>query len=273
MQENSKLPLQNLDGCLHLAIMGSLCADEEGWKNVLVLLIDAGADVYAENSRGFSVSDLACATIKSRHQSNKKTVWRYSKQKSWAEALIACGYDAEEVMAEAINVHDYDARDLFPDYFFELSNSSDVDIQTQPPLPSPNRSDCSAIEVLDDGTLSFNSETFDHMDQSEHNHESQLPDSPSHDFNPLDSTNRNFQLPDSTNPDFHLPSPPSHPFQLPDSTSHQSQLPNDDSQPPDDTFQLPASTPPNLTFPHPTSHNNYDWSLFDEATNIWSSQT
>lgn len=271
MQENSKLPPQSLYGCLHSAIKGSLCESEEGLKNVLILLIEAGADVYAKNSRGFSVSDLACATIKSRHHSIKKTAWRYiykvRRRKCWAEALIACGYDAEDLMAEAINVHDYDARDLFPRHFFELSDDSDVDIQTQPPSPFPNRSDCPAIEDLGDSTLSFENETFDHMNQSKHNHDFQLPIPSSHNFHPLDSTNYNFQLPDSTDSDFHLPSPSSHPFQLPDSTPHHFQLPNDDSQPPDNTLQLPA-----FTLPHPTSYNNYDWSLFDEATNIWRSQ-
>ena len=115
-------------------------------------------------------------------------------------------------MAEAINVHDYDARDLFPRHFFELSDSSDVDIQTQPPSPFPNKPDCSAVEDLDNGTLSFNSETFDHMDQSEHNHDFQLPTPTSHNFHPLDSTDYNFQLPDSIHSDFHLPSSSSNPY-------------------------------------------------------------
>ena len=101
-QGKGGLPLQHLNGCLHLAILGSDYADRDEMEAALILLIKAGADVYARDRRGHSVSDIACS---------KKTEWHHSMvyynlynynlllREIWTEALSACGYDVEEVIS------------------------------------------------------------------------------------------------------------------------------------------------------------------------------
>lgn len=55
-------------------------------KNSLVLLIQAGADIYAENNYGNSMSDIAYTT--KFMDTPRSAGW------VWEEALSACGYDA-----------------------------------------------------------------------------------------------------------------------------------------------------------------------------------
>lgn len=51
-------------------------------KDILMLLVSAGADVYAVNDLGESPSDIA---------------WRNDHEREWREALEECGYDPDEV--------------------------------------------------------------------------------------------------------------------------------------------------------------------------------
>ena len=54
-------------------------------KQLLIVFISAGADVYAINSEGESPSDLAR---------------QYDHEDEWTEALMLCGYDVHEVVAQ-----------------------------------------------------------------------------------------------------------------------------------------------------------------------------
>ena len=53
-----ELAVQNLTNCLHSAIYGSFYADESGLKPVLILLIEAGANVYERDSLGITIFDI-----------------------------------------------------------------------------------------------------------------------------------------------------------------------------------------------------------------------
>ena len=54
------IPVQNLSNCLHLAVHGSSYASASEIKDVLALLIKAGADVYERDEWGNTVSDAVC---------------------------------------------------------------------------------------------------------------------------------------------------------------------------------------------------------------------
>ena len=105
--------VQNYGSCLHYAILGSSMESPEGLRDSLILLVKNGADVYSRDTCGCSVSDIAC---------EPKTEWRISPtrrqdnrnlqlQEIWAEALTACGYDAEEVMSSSIRVEESSESD------------------------------------------------------------------------------------------------------------------------------------------------------------------
>ena len=112
-QGKGGLPLQHLNGCLHLAILGSKYVDLDEMKAALILLIRGGADVYARDRSGHSVSDIACS---------KDTKWtnvqRWNRcnhdlllREIWTEALSACGFDAEEVISTGTRMEELSDND------------------------------------------------------------------------------------------------------------------------------------------------------------------
>ena len=114
-QGKGGLPFQDLNDCLLLAILGSSYADLDETKAALILLIRGGADVYARDHHGRSVSDIAC---------DKKTQFYFAAapyrafynhelllRKIWMEALNACGYDAEEVISTATRMEELSDTD------------------------------------------------------------------------------------------------------------------------------------------------------------------
>lgn len=119
-QGKGGLPIQQLHGCLHLAILGSHHAEIDELTDALILLIREGADIYARDRSGYSVSDIACC---------KKTRWRYGAnygpdhffespynldlrlRSIWMEALTACGYDAEEVISSSTRIEELSDND------------------------------------------------------------------------------------------------------------------------------------------------------------------
>lgn len=128
LHDNSNKPTQNLDGCLHLALWGSYFGKSLRVK-ALILLIEAGADVYAENQHGFTVSEYACM---SRNQFNDapNDSWRHwssfsGLRKGWIKALTACGYDAEEVISRSVRVDKISEVDS--DYNDESGDNDDID--------------------------------------------------------------------------------------------------------------------------------------------------
>ncbi len=56
----------------------------EDFKDSLMLLVTAGADVYAIDKFGYSVSDIACSN---------------GHEEIWIEVLAECGYNPEEVFS------------------------------------------------------------------------------------------------------------------------------------------------------------------------------
>ena len=113
-QGKGGLPIQHLNGCLHMAILGSYYADLDEMKAALILLIRGGADVhsrdnvYASDNSWYSVSDIACS---------KETKWLdppghyrcnhdMPLRRIWTEALNACGYDAEEVISTSMRMEE-----------------------------------------------------------------------------------------------------------------------------------------------------------------------
>ena len=129
-QGKGGLPIQHLDGCLHSAILGSQYADLNEMKAVLILLIRGGADMYARDRHGHSVSDIACSRgIKFGgpprwYRCNHDLPLR----KIWMEALNACGYDAEEVISTTTRME-------------ELSDTDDESTLDQPEESDSNKSD------------------------------------------------------------------------------------------------------------------------------------
>lgn len=113
----SKLPVQNLDGTLFKALLGSLRENKTGILKVLILLIEAGADLTTD---GPLVSKIAC-----NPQTTYKTSAVFSIRRDcvgfinhqlglrriWAEALTACGYDAEEYILQSTRFEELSESD------------------------------------------------------------------------------------------------------------------------------------------------------------------
>lgn len=106
----SKLPVQNLSWTLENAIHGSRRADESEIMQVLILLMKNGADVTGQ---GHLVSKIVCnprTKYKVRHKFgifNRDLRLR----QIWAEALAACGYDAEEFILQSTRFVDFSETD------------------------------------------------------------------------------------------------------------------------------------------------------------------
>lgn len=134
-QGKGGLPTQNLDGCLHEAILGSCHAEPHDLTEALILLIKNGADVYAKDV-GRTVSDIACCKwILWRERSvsiNGRSEGRYNSdlplRKIWTDALKACGYDPEEVISATLRVK-------------ELADDEDTDLFYQSEDPNQDRSE------------------------------------------------------------------------------------------------------------------------------------
>lgn len=124
-------PTQNLDGCLHLALWGSYFGKSLRVK-ALILLIKAGADVYAENQHGFTVSEYACMSRKQFNDAPNDSLMHHSSicfsglRKGWIKALTACGYDAEEVISRSVRIDKI--AEVDSDYNDESDDNDDIDI-------------------------------------------------------------------------------------------------------------------------------------------------
>lgn len=112
LHENFNIRIQNLDGCLHL-VLGGTWLKTLIKVDALILLIKAGADVYAENRHGFTVSEYACMSPKQFKDAPKDYLLGYpfplspdvsGARGDWLKALTACGYDADEVISRSVRV-------------------------------------------------------------------------------------------------------------------------------------------------------------------------
>ena len=126
------LYVQPWGGCLPLAIYGSHMESPKGLRDALILLITNGADVYAKDRSGRSVTDIAY---------DAKTKWwgdNYYKQLNddlrlgdiWTEALAACGYDAEEVIYKSLQMAEVSDSDGYMDEDedeYDISEDEDED--------------------------------------------------------------------------------------------------------------------------------------------------
>ena len=103
-QRLSELPVQKLEGCFSEAMFGSLVEDHEGLKKVLILLIEAGIDVYAWGLFENPESCLKSCCLRrypcyqcSDHRRFCKTHVLPHKE-ILIEALTTCGYDADQIL-------------------------------------------------------------------------------------------------------------------------------------------------------------------------------
>ena len=114
-QGKGGLPIQHLNGCLHMAFLGSHYADLDEMKAALILLIRGGADVYARDRRGRSVSDIACSKKTRFFCALKPGQWNHNHdlllRRIWMEALDACGYDAEDVISTTTRIEELSDKD------------------------------------------------------------------------------------------------------------------------------------------------------------------
>lgn len=150
-QGKGGLPIQNLNGCLHKALCGSYYADPDELKEALILLIRAGADVYARDSSGCSVSHIACHAKTTWQNSNSTRVQgrlTYVLQsnndlrlrKIWTEALSACGHEAEEFISATMHLEGWSDGD--DDSISDHQEMSDLE-ESDPEEFDPEESDCS----------------------------------------------------------------------------------------------------------------------------------
>ena len=91
-QGQAGLPTQNLHGSLLSAICGSYFVDADDMKEVLVLLVKAGANIH-DKLYGMTVSDFACErraayALVTGYQCSRDLRLR----RIWSDALSACGY-------------------------------------------------------------------------------------------------------------------------------------------------------------------------------------
>ena len=117
-QGKGGLPVPNLHGCLDSAIHGSHFEDADGLTEALILLIREGADIYAKDDSGRSVSDIACCTeTEWRYRLKIERTWTARRnddlqlKEIWTEALSACGYNAEEVIWTSMRVEELSDSD------------------------------------------------------------------------------------------------------------------------------------------------------------------
>ena len=131
-QGKGGLPIQHLNGCLHSAILGSHYADLDEMKAALIFLIRGGADVYARDYRGHSVSDIACSKETRYQHAPGQIGYNHDLllREIWTEALSAGGYDAEEVISTGTRME-------------ELPDTDDVSTSAQNEECDSARSDSS----------------------------------------------------------------------------------------------------------------------------------
>ena len=124
-------------------------ASPEGLRDALILLITNGADVYAKDSHGRSVTDIAY---------NARTKWSHDRcclhlnddlrlRDIWTEALAVCGYDVEEVVRRSLQVAEVSDSDSGMDEDeddYDISEDEDED----------NDSDASVNEDEDEYDIS-----------------------------------------------------------------------------------------------------------------------
>ena len=164
-QGKGGLPIQNLDGCLHGVLQGTFRGCQRELTEALILLVKAGADVYARDNSGRTVSEIACC---------KRTKWYYSSWRDskcykrrvnhdlrlkeiWMEVLSVCGYDPEEVISASVRLGELSdsniesSSDLDEDTSSVASDYSEGDDDSMSNRDS--ESDMSADDVDNDRTL------------------------------------------------------------------------------------------------------------------------
>ena len=111
---------------------------EHELTEALTLLVKGGADVYARDHLGRTVSEIACCRKSKWYDGSwidfktcRRTVNRDLRLKEiWMDALSVCGYDPEEVISASVRVEELSDSDI--------DSSSDLDEEI-----SSSASDCS----------------------------------------------------------------------------------------------------------------------------------
>ena len=125
-QGKGGLPIQNLHGCLHEAIHGTAIECQQEIIETLILLVEAGADLYGRDEFGRTVSEIACRKTTLWYEgspdfySGKSRVNHDLRLKQiWMDVLSVCGYDPEEVVSASVRVEELSDS--------ETDNSSNLD--------------------------------------------------------------------------------------------------------------------------------------------------
>ena len=104
-QRLSELPAQKLEGCLAEAIEGSRYEDHEGLKKVLILLIQAGADVYSfhrlEDLEKCGKFHYFCDGCDNTYGPRCRT-HDPPHRGFLIEVVTTCGYDADQVIQNTV---------------------------------------------------------------------------------------------------------------------------------------------------------------------------
>lgn len=162
-QGKGGLPIQHLNGCLHSAILGSQYVDLDEMKAALILLIRGGADVYARDYRGHSVSDIACSKETRYQHAPAHIGYNHDLllREIWTEALSACGYDAEEVISAGMRMEELPDDDdestsaQHEEYNCTGCDDSEEEYTNSPPCPMDEGWGAeSRYQIDDDGVVS-----------------------------------------------------------------------------------------------------------------------
>ena len=137
-QGKGGLPIQNLSGCLHGAIHGSIISRQHELKEASINLVKGGADVYARDNRGRTVSEIACCKKTRWYHGSRLDITRFNGvlnrdlrlKDIWMDVLSECGYDPDEVISASVRVEELSDSDT--------DSSSDLDGEI-----SSSTSDCS----------------------------------------------------------------------------------------------------------------------------------
>lgn len=113
-QGKGGLPTQNLNSCLHEAIQGSPIGRQRELTEALILLIEAGADVYARDNFGRTVSEIACCKKTKWYNGSWIDIKRVKRRLNrdlrlkeiWMDVLSECGYDPEKVISASVQVEE-----------------------------------------------------------------------------------------------------------------------------------------------------------------------
>ncbi len=157
MQGKNGFPAQNLDGCLHLVLMGSNVESyAAGVQSALVALINTGADVWGESARFGHRTPSQVACMDEKIIIAEIGIYRpyasccHRRWKAWVGALTECGYHAEdfvgtdrvEEICDCLDYHRLRLEDSGDgEEYHEISSESIDHDQSEPEIEEEDEED------------------------------------------------------------------------------------------------------------------------------------